>query len=323
MVQGELLSTHVVAGALQLAAVMLGAPRPAATELPGVHLDLQRSAGAESCPTADELVAELRERNAESASREPLYVSIQIDPRDEDFVATMQVSGRRRGIRSLLGAGPGCEALREALMVSLLVLLDEEPNRSNDDASEPKILPVSTATERAVEFAGSVWFSAGGAATHGMPVRFSGMLFTDLTLRFPLWELSAGGFYAPSREIDFDPGRVIVSASGARARACINLPVAEAVHLSGCGLAVLASLAGQSSNFSRTDSERRPWWLVGAGPELRWFASKRFAFGLSGAVLVTGHRESFSITGLEARGPAYETDRVIGWLAIDTGVRIW
>jgi hypothetical protein len=96
------------------------------------------------------------------------------------------------------------------------------------------------------------------------------------------------------------------------------------LQLSGCGLGLLASLRGEASGFSSEPrSRRRPWWLAGAGPEIRFFASDVLALGVSGAVLVTGHTESFSIEGLEDRGAAYETDRWVGWIGLDVGVKIW
>jgi hypothetical protein len=310
------------AGALTLVALLATGRASAAVEVSGARLDVVRSPGAEACPTASDLSERLQQRTTgETPPRTgPLYISIQLDAHGADFVATVQVSGTKRGIRSLRGSGPDCEALREALIVALLVLLDEDPNRA-ERAQPARESPAPRASDDGVTARSvSLWMSIGGAASHGLPLGFSGIAFADLVLRSPQWEASLGGFFAPERDVAFEPGHVSVRAMGGRARGCVTPITSERLRVSGCGVGALAALRGEGEGFTTTESQVRPWWLVGGGPELRFLPLPWLGIGVFGAVLITGHREVFSVRGL---GPAYDTDTVVGWLGLDVGAKIW
>src|SRR5262249_20834721 len=149
-------------------------------------------------------------------------------------------------------AGPSCDALHDAVVVTLLVLLDEDRAPSPEttassaapDATAPPAMPASAAEPAvpaskapvapipvAYEAAPpvvprrsgvpvSLWLSFAGALTHSMPLDWSGALLFDLSVRAGAFEASAGGLWAPTRHVVTAPGEVAVSVFGERVRGC-------------------------------------------------------------------------------------------------------
>ncbi len=287
-----------------------------ATAVLGAQLTVVRTPAAGSCPTEAAIADELRTRaSARTDSSEPLQLAVRLDAQGSAFTAEIRVSGRKQGERSLRAEGPTCDALRDVLVVSLSLLLD-------DDSDEVSPAPKPRARRVAVSSAGSAegWLQAGGAATHGLPVAWSSAWGADFALRFPSWEVGLGGLWAPERTMAFSPGEIAIGTLGARARGCYAFAGRE-LRISGCAFAVLATLRGQAEHFSENQSSRRTWFLLGAGPELRWFPVRSLSLGISGQLLAAPARESFSIAGLAGSG--YRTDRAVAWLGADVGVRIW
>ncbi|HEY1534275.1 MAG TPA: hypothetical protein VGF76_09655 [Polyangiaceae bacterium] len=287
--------------------------RPAsAAALPGAELTLSRSAAAASCPSEDVIAKELARRLAPRAqARQPLLLHVDLDVQGTAFTAKILVLGRRQGERNLSAEGPGCEPLRDVLVVSLLLLLDDdaESDAPEDMPLAPIRAPVPT-----------VWLTAGGAATHGLPRDWSSAWYVELALRLPSWDFALGGFWAPDRRVDFAPGSVTLQTLAARAHSCYVIGLQE-LRLGGCVFGALATLRGRAQEFSSNSSARRSWLLFGAGPELRWAVLSRLSLGLSGQVLAAPFQESFSIQNLP--GSAYRSDRWLGWLGADLSVQIW
>jgi hypothetical protein len=305
-------------GALGLAiALALLSPRLArARAVPGAELSVSRSRAASSCPSETELASELEGRaSARAESSEPLFLRVALDARGSAFEADVQVSGRKQGERALRAEGPTCEALHDVLLVSLLLLLDDDSDGAAPDSS-PK--PLLAAAPRSAYPSG--WLTVGGAGTHGLPSAWSSAWHAELTLRSARWDVSLGGLWAPERQVDFAPGQITLQTVAARAQGCYALGGRE-LRLNGCAVGLLGSLRGQARDFSDDGSARRTWLLLGLGPELRWFPSGALNLGISGQLLASAGRQTFSVSGLQ--GPAYRTDELLGWLGADLSVRIW
>ena len=208
---------HIAACVALFAA--LGARRSAAAELPGARLEVSRSEGAGACPDAEQLATELSRRMGprNSPDSELLLLSVELGGDTEAYVAKVRVDGRKHGERTLRAAGPTCDSLRDALLVTLLVLLDEERAAAPGDApttapaeaasaadAAPAGTPESTLTtapaapatepratvpearsaqgERQPQPA-TLWLALGGGVTHGIPQDWSGALLLDLSVR--------------------------------------------------------------------------------------------------------------------------------------------
>jgi hypothetical protein len=236
---------------------------------------------------------------------------VELDAQGSAFTARILVLGRRQGERSLSAEGPGCEPLRDVLVVSLLLLLDDDA-----ESDAPEDAPLSPIRKPAA----TLWLTGGGAVTHGLPHDWSSAWYTDLSLRLPTWDLGLGALWAPDRRVDFSPGSVTLLTFGGRAHGCYVFRVNE-LGFGGCLFGVFASLRGRGQAFTSNESASRPWFLVGAGPELRWSLLPRLSLGVSGLALASPFRESFSIQNLS--GNAYRSDRWLAWLGADLSVQLW
>jgi hypothetical protein len=284
-------------------------------DLPGARLEVARGPGAASCPDAQALSDALRARlgSAPVAPGAPVVIEVEIRSAGEGFVSTVRASGGKQGVRTLSADGPTCDALSEALVVSLLVLLDRDPARP--ELEQPKRQP-----PRSTEL--SFWLAGGGAVTQNLPDGLSGALFGEVGMRYGPHGLWLGGIFTPERETQFHQGFVDVTANGGQLRACTLLWGSEVLRTDACALGLLTALRGQARAYTgRNESELRPWWLVGAGADLGFSPAPWLSAGLSARLLIAPKKESFSIEGLQ--GTAFETETAVGWLGLGLSVKIW
>ncbi|HYO93135.1 MAG TPA: hypothetical protein VER33_01435 [Polyangiaceae bacterium] len=310
--------------ALALVAVLLAAPPALAAELPGGRLELRRSGAAQGCPDELTLAARVRERARPNAARglQPVLLNVYMDGDGTAFWAQVKARGRKSGERSLRVEDPSCQALSDALVVTLLVLLDDLPTPRAEPAAAPTEAPrMSTSSSASTAYPVSWWLAAGYALTHGVPERWSLSLSAEILLRLPDLELGLAGFWAPERAIQRAPGVVKVFAAGGRLRVCWLPRVHDTLRVGGCGIGIAAALRGASDDFAVNAIKTRPWWLVGVGPQLRWSLTRGTSVGLLGSVLLPIHDEAFSVQGLE--GPVYDSDPVVAWVGADLALKIW
>src|SRR5688572_202871 len=88
-----------------------------AQELPGGRIQVFRTPTAVRCPDGPALVRELGSRMTEEGGRErargEIFIRVRIDQEGSSFVASIEVSGRKQGVRTLKTAGPDCDALSD------------------------------------------------------------------------------------------------------------------------------------------------------------------------------------------------------------------
>jgi hypothetical protein len=292
-----------------------------------------------------------------AADPELLLLSVELDGNAEAYVAKVRVDGRKHGERTLRAAGPTCDSLRDALVVTLLVLLDEESSaaldapttRSVETTALPKTAnssalttatyvpreesPVTTPATPAApgnrhRQPASMWLALGGGLTHGLPHAWSGALLADLSVRFLAFEVSAGGLWAPSQRITTatEDTEVVttVGVSGGRMRGCYAWRPAAPTgpRVLGCATAVIAALSGAATGteLEPAGSKTVPWWLAGASAEATLPLTERIDAGISAAALATLHKEVFTIDPL---APPYETDAVVAVVALRLEARLF
>ncbi len=307
-----------------------------AADLPGAELSLRRSPETFSCPDEITVAARLRSRMTATDDRrvETLRLAVDLAREDGRYSATIRVEGRKQGVRTLQADGPTCEPLYEALMVSLLLLLDEDPTRAEAPPAPTLSPPPSTVGAPAAtnetpppRERATVWFSAGGALTHGFPEAWSGALFADVGLRQGRWDFFLGAVRAPERTHSLGVGSVavVVSFWGGRARGCYApLVTSGGVRMGACAILVAGSLQGVGAQVTSPQPAFRPWALAGAGGEGFIPLSRRFGLGISAALLFPWAREQFNIAqGETTLAPRYTSDSVVGWLEMDLRVLIW
>jgi hypothetical protein len=295
-----------------LACAVLLPDRALAAVLPGVQIDVARDPGAATCPDGQAISEALGQRlGMTRIEGAPVVIEIEIRSSDGGFESTVRASGGKRGVRNLSAPGPTCDALRETLLVSLLVLLDRDPEH-------PELVREAPAPEGPKP---SFWVGGGGAFTRGFPSGSSAAFSGELGGRYLGHSIWLGGIWTPERDVPFGPGFVAVSAVGGQLRACSGGSVTRGFRIDGCGLGLLMSLRGKARDYTTDSSVRRPWWLVGAGAELAFDPEPWFSAAVAGRLLFSPGAETFSIEGLDGTG--YETETVIGWLGLSLSAKIW
>jgi hypothetical protein len=315
-------------------------------------LELSRSPSASECKDESQFAEELRARmSVTHASQGLLLLRVSIDRDEQAFIATIHVDGRQQGVRTLRANGPSCEALHDALIVALLLLLDEDPSRPPSEAAPspppaapttPDLPPAPAPLKPGASIAISprdsailpLWLSAGGAITSGLPEGFSFALWAEAFTRVQRFDFGIAGFWAPEKTVPVvlngvtHIGDINVRLAGARARGCYAIVATDAARLDGCGWAVVSALRGEGKgtlNGATGDrSASRSWILLGAGPDLHLALTGRIGLGISGSLLLSPKRPSFYIATTVVPPPSqYESPPVAAWGGLDVRVRIW
>jgi hypothetical protein len=296
---------------------------PSAVRIAEVH----RSERAASCPDLEVLTRLVVDRTPRLPVRsgvDPVVVQIDFDADGAAYTARLRVFVPPAGTRSLRVEGEDCSNLRDALLLSLQVLVDELLSPDPLVPPEPRALapssPAAPERQAAPEKPVSIWFGAGAAATLGVPNGASGAVFGRASLRFDRSRLVFSGFWSPPQRVRFGPGELALSAAGAQLSGCADLVRWRAVALGGCLAAAGLALSAQAFHFSTNGGHTRPWWLGGFGPDVSFSPDARLSFGVRATALASFHRESFSVDSL---GSGYVTPEVIGWAEVDAQVRFW
>jgi hypothetical protein len=282
-----------------------------AVELPNARLSVSRTAGAESCPDESAIAREIERRSAglEAKSREPLSLDVVLTQEGDAFVATIAVDGRLKGQRTLRSESPTCDALRDALILSIQVLLDQTP--------VPE-LPPPTPRERRHEPA--LFAYLGGALTHGQPRGFSAAIEGGAALDVGKWEVGTGIVWAPAQSVDSGPGAVEVQAWGMQSDVCRFVTTFRRVRVSACALASLRVLRGKGRGLDEERTQIRPWWLAGAGAQAVLPVAARLEIGVFVNGFLTLHPDTFSVEGL---GEQYRTDVITFSTGLDLRMRLF
>jgi len=298
-----------------------------AAELPGGTLTLSASPSATGCPTEEELAAELRARSTATPNPEqPIELGVRIDVTEGAYSAEIRVAGRKHGERTLRTEGPSCQGLRDALLVSLLLLLDDDPERPVPQPTAPTTpppppepTPVTHPPRNPAD--ASLWAEVGASGTHGLPADFSAAFDGGVSFRARRWELGARAFWAIPRDVAFEPGTLKVGLWGVALNGCVvPFELSGGFRLSACGTAAAAELSAEPRGFTRAWSRKRPLFLAGLGLEPRYAFGSRVSLGAVVEVLAPLRREQFSVQGL---GQGYATDRMVGKAGVELGFRFW
>ena len=319
-----------------------------AADLPGARLEVTRSTNAGECRDEAHFAGELRSRMTASqvAALELLALHVGIDREGPTYVATIHVDGRKQGVRTLRADGPSCEPLHDALMVALLLLLDEDPTKppaplaptvtAPPPASPPPPSQAPVAPASASRRTG-IWLSAGGALTHGLPDGWWFAATGEAIARIDRFDLALGGFWAPQRSVpifagDDNLGDILLRLAGARARGCYAFVESEgSLRVSGCALGIVSSLTGQGREaplgVANGTAISYFWALVGPGADAHIALSSRIGLGITGGSSFSTVPRGFFIKDQRTiKTPPltrYDSDTVTAWAGLDLRVRIW
>lgn len=301
-----------------LVLLLAALPRVAwAAELPDAVVRVNRGPGAESCPREAELVgavvAQARVPAQERGASKPT-VDVDLERYGDVHFATIRVDGGLRGVRTLQSESATCDALRDAVVLALLVLLERDAALV---APPPEALAPPAAPSAARP---SAFLGAGAAVTFGEPSGVLPAILGDASVSIGAWAAGAGFQWSPPSRIDSGPGRVVVDAWGFTLRLCRAIASTQTLRLSGCGLGSVLVLSGEGEDLDDGQRHTRPWWRAGAGIEAAVPLTARLSLAAIANGFATLHEETFSVGGL---GERYETSAVTGHLGMELRVRLF
>jgi hypothetical protein len=314
------------------------ASRVGASELvPALTVD--RSPEAIDCPDGGDLMARVEhilQRPLPNPDRSPqpvrLHISVHFAKRSTEYTAALEFRGPKTGERHLLDRSESCEALADAVSVTIALALDRElepsapPTTARAERSAPAPAPSVTsrtdsATPKPVPSA-RAWdvralIEGGPTFGFGKPAAFA--LGQHLLVRFRRgWLLGVGANAVLPTTTDAGAGGVRTSSVFGSVRGCYLW--GGSYSLGPCALFGAGRLHGVGLDFSEPRSDDLTWTAVGAGllaegPLWGWVV-----WGLSGTLWVPLRSLTFSV---ENAGVVWRSSPVSGAICLGVGVHFW
>jgi hypothetical protein len=285
--------------------------------LPGATLQVSVDSSATNCPSPAELASAVKSQIRARLGGPPrVTLTVSVTREKSQYVGHIQVAGHQSGERVLRVPGPECSALKDALVVTLALILDEE---ANQHAPIPVPSPAPEPKAHALPIAGSgraLALGVGASLTNGLPHAWSGALSGELEISSSAWSAALGAFWTPKQRLRFEPGTVEIQLLGGQARICRSFVRSdtESLRTTICAEGLAGQLRGRGRDFTAEQLQIRPWTAlgmsVGLGSQPRlplgWavralvsFPLRRDAFGVSG-IAGTAYRMPEISFGLEA-----------------------
>ena len=281
--------------------------------LPGATLRVQTDPSAVDCPPVRELANAVRAQLHVHAERNPkIRLTVSMARQDLDYLGHIEVEGPRTGERILRVSGTDCAGLKDALVVTLALILDEaaEPTTPQVPTAPARLPPPLLSRAPATPSERSFGVALGSALTVALPRDISAALRAELEFSSGAWGTALGAFWAPKKQIRFDPGTVDLHLWGAEGRLCRFFwhDGAETLVTGLCTEGIVAKLTGQGHGFNYDQPQARPWVALGFSASV----SSRFELPVGWVLRAVAtfplERDAFGVDGIP--GTAYRMPAV-------------
>ena len=232
------------------------------------RLSVARGAGAQGCPEADAL-----RQQVEAVLGRPVFASEPVDTGfdieigaidDGGFVATIRVTGARRGQRTLRDTGPGCEGLGDAVALSVAMMLDGRAPIESPAPPPPTTPPVEPARRDEPRPSSTLRVWVVGGATSGLLTSPSPYIGGGVELLRGQALVGLGAIWTPEQRISLGPGAVAVGLTALKARGCVRVVPAVA----GCGLLGAGYFRAVGVEYKQNDTVAPLWVAAGLGVQI-------------------------------------------------------
>lgn len=244
------------------------------TVLAQPQLSVARGEGASSCPDASELQLQIEAilgRPMSSEENANIHLSVEIFTQNSGFFAIIRVAGDRQGERSLQDPGTDCIGLRDALAVSLAMLLDarELPPENtklvvvNEQPKSPPA-PIVSLPSSVSSFSARTWLGGGIKTGIFSSIRPSLTAGFELNLS-RIFFVGLDAFWLSAEQIPLGPGHVNITLAAGSLRSCTRWSPHEKFSLGGCGLIAAGGFRASGSGFRENRTAGPNWLALGAG----------------------------------------------------------
>jgi hypothetical protein len=217
-------------------------------------LTVDRALGAEACPDQQALVTEVEQIAGGpilSGTGPPdVTLALRIAPATPTgFSASIAVSGKRNGERTLDDVGPGCDVLARGLAVTIAILLEAGPGALPTPPPEPPgpapipwwrryyLLPAIEAPAPEVledEGIPPIVASIGGTYDSATLASDTAGLTLGVDTYIKYVSFGVGFVWLPKEQLDVGSFHVDYAYAGGRVRACVRDPFIEQFGIAGC-----------------------------------------------------------------------------------------
>jgi len=281
-------------------------PQPFAEELPGVSLRVQTDPSATGCPGAHELAKAVRAQLRVHAERKTkITLTVNLARQGFEYLAHIEVEGSQRGERVLSAPGEDCSGLKDALVVTLALILDEtaEPRVVSEPATAPPLPPQWPPATPAPHVERSLALGVGAAVTEALPRDLSTALRAEVEFSSGPWGTALGAFLAPKQRIRFEPGTADLRLWGGQARLCRFLwhDGTERPVTGLCTEGIVAKLTGQGHDFTSNQLQARPWVALGVSASVRSGLDVPVGWMIRAVATFPLQRDAFEVEGISGR----------------------
>lgn len=299
------------------------------------RLQVEKAAGAERCldqPELEHRVEDILQRPLADAGA-ALTVDVRFERTANAFDARVTASGSKSGQRWLHDTSPTCDALGEAVSVTIALLLDDaRPDQDApvlDTGTPPENAPAPvTASPASDTHPGTVrdlyarrWsarasLEVGGG--YGLGGSGAGLGLGRLGARRGGWLLDLAAAGTLPSEQSFERGRVRTSLLFGNVRACYLIGRSRLVGP--CAQLGVGRLRGAGDGYGQVQAASLPWTAMGLGlaGETPLVGSLYLAYAAT--LWVPTRRQTFSVENV---GIAWESKPVAGLLTAGLGVALF
>lgn len=280
-----------VRAALASCLVMLGAARARAEPVTG-SLTVERAPGAEACPDAQAIGAEVESLAGAAILSGPdprdVTVELRIAPSPRGgFSATIVLGGKRSGERSLEDVGPGCDVLARGIAVTLAILLAAEPGAPARPGPPPKPTPPPAAaipwwrryyllpaidapkpTPPGDEGIPPIVASVGAIYDSATLISDTAGLVLGVDAYIPYASFGLAFVWLPREEVERSSLRVRYAYAAGRTRACVRDPFIEQFGLAACARFVAGRRTADLESIVTGKTDQSHGAYLALGPQV-------------------------------------------------------
>jgi hypothetical protein len=279
-----------------------------------------RDSGAEDCPGAEVLAAEVNRRLgrgalAASSRSQGRGVFVQIARTAEGYHGVLSAVGGAAAGREVFDEGSSCIGMAEALAVTLAILVDRPGSPTPAKYArrpQPAPDPRRVATDEVLLI--------GPAAGYGLADGVAPGVVGEMHFKWSVWSAGLGGLWFAPRRLAFAPGQVVVSHWAVAARGCWAVAGWSGGRLEACLWPFAGRIRGEGEGFAPDRSAQRLWFGAAAGAVVAGRIVGRLGWEARLAAGASPRRQRFVVDG---GGMAFESAPAFALGALALSVSIW
>lgn len=292
---------------------------------PRASLVVIRGDGAERCPDAPALAAQVRrivgadvlmapaEAEAQTASVDS-WLQVALTRDVAGYRAQISAFGRRQGTRTLEDVGPSCASLAEAVAVTISIILDPYADSALPSAplpaTEPQGAPASAPPNASPP---PLFLSVGSGISFSLLAHTQPLIAAGLGIQpVPRWSFALGGVLVLADRVASAGGDVDLHLAYGYLEGCTHARVRATLSLDWCARPLLGVLSGSGRGFRNSFSRRAPWVALAVGPRASFELGRSWAWLFESQLITPLLRPAFDVRSDGQQAEVFRSPSVAG-----------